>query len=352
MVMTNRPIKLCLAASGGGHVRQMLDLEDLWSRCDYFMITEETPLTLSLAEKHPVRFIPHVALGQARLGHPFKMLTSAVTSLFRSLKIIRRERPDIFVTTGAGSAVFPMLWARLMGARIILIDSVARFRGPSAFARIAGPLAHDRISQSEEASRHWPGSIFFDPFVKLDRPRPAKQPLLFATVGATLPFDRLINLVLDAKRRGVLPEHVILQTGVGANHDGIEGLEGVELHETLPFDRIREILAAADIVVCHGGTGSIITAMREGCRIIAVPRRFSRGEHYDDHQWEITQAFTDRQVLTMVGDDDDFIGALTRARAAEPGCATTDLTALTGFLKQRVDEVARRKGLAPLSTAP
>lgn len=349
--MTERAVKLCLAASGGGHVRQMLDLEDLWSRCDYVMVTEETPLTASLAEKHPVRFIPHVALGQARLGHPFKMLKSAISSLFRSLSIIRAERPDIFITTGAGSAVFPMLWARLMGTHIILVDSVARFRGPSAFARMAGPLAHDRISQSQEASRNWPGSLCFDPFVKLDRPRPPKQPLLFATVGATLPFDRLINLVIDAKRRGILPEHVVLQTGVGATHDSIEGLDGIELHETLPFDRIRDILADADIVVCHGGTGSIITALREGCRIIAIPRRFSRGEHYDDHQWEITQAFTDRQVLTMVGDDDDFAGALARARAVEPGCATTDLTALTTFLKQRVGEVARRKGLAPLSTS-
>ena len=63
-----RKLRVCLAASGGGHVRQLLDLEPAWSRHDYFFVSEDTALSRSIADKHPMRYVPHVALGQARLG--------------------------------------------------------------------------------------------------------------------------------------------------------------------------------------------------------------------------------------------------------------------------------------------
>src|SRR3546814_13924107 len=102
------------------------------------------------------------------------------TTLFRSM----------LITTGAGAMFFAMFWARLAGAEIILIDSFARFERPSLFARIAAPLAHHRIVQSKALGGYWPGTHIFDPLKLLEGERPEKQPLLFETVGATLPFNR------------------------------------------------------------------------------------------------------------------------------------------------------------------
>lgn len=323
-------MKLCLAASGGGHVRQILDLEPLWRDLPHIFVTEDTALGRSIADKHPTAFVSHVALGQARLGAPLKMMLGAVRNCFESIQIVWKNRPTVVVTTGAGSMFFTVLWARLTGARIILIDSFARFDSPSAFARIAGPLAHLRIAQAEESGRNWPGSIVFDPFRILDRPRPEKKPLLFATVGATLKFDRLVDLVTQAARKGHLDGyHVIVQTGEG----GVRP-EGFECHQTLPFEHVQAILRDADIVVCHGGTGSLITALREGCRIIAVPRRFDLGEHYDDHQAEITGAFAERGLLEIADTDDEFAAALTKLRVRDPVPATTDSGALIAYLRK------------------
>jgi UDP-N-acetylglucosamine transferase subunit ALG13 len=139
------------------------------------------------------------------------------------------------------------------------------------------------VVQSSQLGPVFPRAKVFDPLRILDKPRPPKQPLLFATVGATLPFDRLVETVAEAKRRGALPERVLAQVGIG----GVRP-DGLECVETLPFETIQQTLKQADIVVCHGGTGSLITALREGCRVIAMPRLFARGEHYDDHQAEIT----------------------------------------------------------------
>lgn len=322
----SRPL-ICLAASGGGHLRQILDLEPLWRNYPHFFVTEDTALGRSIARDQESYFVAHFALGQARLGAPFKMLWVAMCNCFQALRIIVRKRPDVVISTGAGATVFIVLWARLLGARIVLIDSFARFDSPSAFARLAGPLAHLRISQSAAAAEKWPGAKLFNPLRMLTGPRPDKEPLVFATVGATLKFDRLVDLVEQAKRAGRLPEHVIVQVGEGGRCP-----DGVECHETLPFDEVKAILCKADIVICHGGTGSIITALREGCRVIVIPRRFERNEHYDNHQSEIADAFVAHGLIATADNDEEMVKALDEVRAREPIMATTDPSALIDYL--------------------
>jgi UDP-N-acetylglucosamine transferase subunit ALG13 len=323
-----RRLRLCLAASGGGHVRQLLDLEGAWSPHDAYFVTEDTGLSRSLAERRPTHFVTHVALGQGRLGAPLHMIASAFRNAAQSARIVLKTRPQVVISTGAGSMFFTLLWARLLGAKIVVIESFARFETMSAFARLAGPLAHVKVLQSAALSKFWPRAPVFDPMRRLDAPRPVKQPLVFATVGATLPFDRLVTSVEALKRAGSIPERLVIQTGMG-------GLRppGVECHETLPFDRMLAMLKAADIVICHGGTGSLITALREGCRVIAMPRLFAKGEHYDDHQAEITEAFAARGLIAVANSVEELSEALTAVRARKPVMATSDPTALTTFLK-------------------
>ncbi|MEC3909836.1 glycosyltransferase [Sphingobium sp. CR2-8] len=133
----------------------------------------------------------------------------------------------------------------------------------------------------------------FDPLEIIDKPRKVKEPLMFVTVGATLPFDWMINMVAQAKRDGLIPERVLAQVGKGGVRP--EGLE--EVVETLSFDEMHAMLERANIVVCHGGTGSLITALQHGCCVIVVPRQFELSKHYDDHQSEITAAFRQRGLV-------------------------------------------------------
>jgi len=323
-----RQLRLCLAGSGGGHVRQLLDLEQVWSGFDYFFLTEDTALSRSLAEKHPTYFVPHVAFGQARLGRPFKMVLAAVASLIRSALIMLRERPDMVISTGAGAVFFGVFWARLLGAKIVIVESFARFDRPSLFGRLAAPLAHHKVVQSPKLASVWPDAAVFDPLKVLDGPRPPKKFLLFVTVGAILPFDRLVKAVAELKARGEIPERVIVQSGTG-------GLapDGVEAFETLPFDEMQRILADADIVVCHGGSGSLITALRQGCRVVAMPRLFEMREGYDNHQAEIIAAFAARGLIDTANDVEELSAALRRVREKSPAMATSEPAALAEHLR-------------------
>ncbi|PZQ55159.1 MAG: glycosyl transferase family 28 [Phenylobacterium zucineum] len=335
---SGRRLRICLAASGGGHVRQLLDLEPVWSQHDYVFVTEDTALGKTLAEKHRTFFLPHFAWGQAKQGAILKMIGLAFGSFFRSLKFMLSERPDVVISTGAGAVIFPVLWGRLLGARIVVVESFARFDGPSLFGRIASPLAHDMIVQSPKLASHYPKAKVFDPFRRLETEAPPKQDLLFATVGATLPFDRLVDTVARLKAEGAIPDRVIVQTGIGGHAP-----ERLEVHETLSFDRVQEILRDARVVVCHGGTGSLITALRQGCHVIAVPRLSTLGEHYDDHQAEITAAFAARGLVLVANTPEEMREAMQATLSRQPMLATTDPQELIAHLQGLMAELAAKR---------
>ena len=331
-------LKIALAASGGGHLRQLLDLEPAWGAHDVFFVSEDTALARSVARKHPVQFVPHFALGQAKLGNPLTMMASGLRNFIRSAAIVWRERPNVIVSTGAGAVFFAVAWGRLLGSKVVAIESFARFNSPSVFGKLAAPLAHHKVVQSRALAAIWPDAAVFDPLKILHAPRPEKHPLMFVTVGTVLPFDRLVGMVAELKARGEIPERVLVQSGVGGRAP-----EGLETVETLPFDCIQATLRDADIVVCHGGTGSLITALRQGCRVIAVPRQFALGEHYDDHQQEITQAFAARGLIEVANSPDELTRALQTVRERPPVLATTDPDALTAYLAALFSDLAKTK---------
>jgi UDP-N-acetylglucosamine transferase subunit ALG13 len=333
-----KDFRLCLAGSGGGHVRQLLDLEPVWSRYDHFFVTEESALGESIARDHPAHFVDHYTLGMLRLGHPLKMARAMVRNFFQTLSIVRRERPDVVITTGAGAMFWTALFCRLSGAKVILIDSFARFEAPSKFARMVKPFATDVIAQSAKITRRWPDVLVFDPFRRIEAPRPPKKPLVLATVGATLPFDRLTGAVVDLVGKGVIKEEVVLQTGTGSRVAA--DVDGVRAVPTLDFAEMKAILRDADLVITHGGSGSLITALREGCRVVAMPRQFAKGEIYDNHQTEITTAFAERGLIEVALEAEDLGPAIERARAREPAMATTDPSALIAWLETRLAQYA------------
>ena len=70
------------------------------------------------------------------------------------------------------------------------------------------------------------------------------------------------------------------------------------------------LLCAADVVVTHGGTGTILKLLTLGKPAVLVPRRAARQEHIDDHQAPVCAEFAARGlVLTREADaltSDDF----------------------------------------------
>lgn len=111
--------------------------------------------------------------------------------------------------------------------------------------------------------------------------------MIFVTLGThPAPMDRLI-LALDAL--ATPDEEIVIQAAaVGCRPDR------VSLVPVLEADQFQAHLRRSELLICHGGPGTIISALKTGHPLLVVPRRHCYGEHVDDHQVEFAR-FMDRK---------------------------------------------------------
>lgn len=62
----------------------------------------------------------------------------------------------------------------------------------------------------------------------------------------------------------------------------------------------------ADIVICHGGVGTIFSALKSGKKVLAVPRLAKYDEHVDDHQLEICRELQKEGYILYLNDSEIF----------------------------------------------
>jgi UDP-N-acetylglucosamine transferase subunit ALG13 len=126
--------------------------------------------------------------------------------------------------------------------------------------------------------------------------------MIFVTLGSQkFQFDRLLQKLDELIEKGVITEPVTAQ--IGASNYLPKHFEYVRFMDREQFAKTMD---ACEIVVTHGGTGVIITAVKKGKKVIAVPRLAKYGEHVDDHQLQLLQQFDDLQIICACYDLDMF----------------------------------------------
>lgn len=102
--------------------------------------------------------------------------------------------------------------------------------------------------------------------------------MIFVTVGAQSPFDRLVRSVDTwAEHNG--RRDVLAQIGAGGWRP-----QSIRWIELLPPAEFRRMILDADCIVAHAGMGTIITALEFGKPILVMPRQAALGETRNDHQ--------------------------------------------------------------------
>lgn len=115
----NRSIKICFAASSGGHYEQLLMLKPLMEKYDSFIVTEKTAYDTSV--KGEKMYYMHQVNRKEKL-FPLWMLVNT----FKSLKIIIRENPKVIITTGVLAMIPLCLMTKITGGKLIYIESFAK----------------------------------------------------------------------------------------------------------------------------------------------------------------------------------------------------------------------------------
>lgn len=139
--------------------------------------------------------------------------------------------------------------------------------------------------------------------------------MILVTVGAQMPFDRLVRTVDEwAARTG--RTDVFAQIGPDAYTP-----RHIAHARFLEPDEFRARVESADVIVAHAGMGSILTALQAGKPILIMPRRGDLRETRNDHQVATAQRFADRPGVSVAADEHELAELLDRADELAAGAS-------------------------------
>ncbi len=126
------------------------------------------------------------------------------------------------------------------------------------------------------------------------------------------PFLRLLKAIdqYAGYNVGQKREEILIQSGNNPDFhpDHCQHIPFVSMEE---FD---QYMKKADLIICHGGCGSISHALRMGKVPIVVPRRKKYGEHINDHQMQLTQALANQGRVIPLYEIEALSRAISKAR--------------------------------------
>ncbi|MBD7970809.1 PssD/Cps14F family polysaccharide biosynthesis glycosyltransferase [Paenibacillus gallinarum] len=143
-------MKVCLISSTGGHLVELQKFIPAVSTHNYFIVTELSEMSRSLAKREKVYYLRQ----QERHGWFFYL--NLLLNIIKSLRILIKENPKIIITTGAG-AVFPLcLFGKILGKKVVYIESFAKILTPSLTGKVIYKFADEFYIQWPSLIAHYP----------------------------------------------------------------------------------------------------------------------------------------------------------------------------------------------------
>ena len=146
-------------------------------------------------------------------------------------------------------------------------------------------------------------------------------------------FPRLLQAVQKAIDEGHIKEKVVVQAG----HTVFAG-RNMEVFDFIPTDRFAQYLEQADLIITHGGVGTIMTALKKQKVILGAARLAKYGEHQNDHQTQLLEAFDRDGFLIYMEDLSDIFPYLEKAQGFVPRRYQSNTAA---FIRKLEDWIGR-----------
>lgn len=130
---------------------QARKLARIYEKHEYFYFTFSGIVAKELAKTNHVRTIPNIVR-----HNPVSWFIGIVASAYIAVV----ERPDAVITTGAGVVVFFCIFAKLLGAKLIFIESMAKVEKPTLTGRFLYPFSDLFFVQWPKLLRFFPKAQF------------------------------------------------------------------------------------------------------------------------------------------------------------------------------------------------
>ena len=143
-------MKVCLVGSSGGHLTHLYMLKPFWKDKDHFWVTFDKTDAKSILKEE--RFYP--------CYYPTnRNVKNTIKNTILAFKILRKEKPDLIISSGAAVAV-PFFWlGKLFGAKTVYIEIFDRIDKPTLTGKLVYPVTDKFIVQWEELKKVYPKAI-------------------------------------------------------------------------------------------------------------------------------------------------------------------------------------------------
>lgn len=147
-----KKIKICFAASSGGHYEQLMMLKPLMKKYDSFVITEKTDYS---AESKGEKTYYMKQVNRCEKDFIWRMIQNS----WKSISIYRKEKPDVVICTGVLAMIPICLISKLMGKKLIYIESFAKVTSPTETGKLLYKFADRFYVQWKPMLKFYPNSL-------------------------------------------------------------------------------------------------------------------------------------------------------------------------------------------------
>lgn len=137
--------------------------------------------------------------------------------------------------------------------------------------------------------------------------------MILLTLGSQkFQFNRLLKKVDKLIEEGIIKEDVYAQIGFSDYKP-----KHFEYVDFLNQDDFQKIIEKCDYVITHAGTGAILSSIKKGKKVIAIPRLKQYGEHVDDHQIQLINEFENLKLIEACYDINKLEEAIENIKTKE-----------------------------------
>lgn len=125
-VTDKKNLKICLVGSSGGHLTHLYMLKPFWKDKNRFWVTfdkEDARSLLKDEKMYPCYFPTN------------RNIKNLIRNTFLAIRVLKKEKPDLIISSGAAVAVPFFYLGKMMGAKLIYIEVFDRIDKPTMTGR-------------------------------------------------------------------------------------------------------------------------------------------------------------------------------------------------------------------------
>ncbi len=143
--------KVLLVCSSGGHFRQLYSLKEYWKRLPRIWVTFDSSDTKTVLSNESYYWA---------YSPTNRNIKNLFRNVFLALRILKKEKPDLLISTGAGVAVPFIYIAKLFGIETIYIESLTRVEDLSLTGKLIYPVVDHMFVQWLELANKYKKANF------------------------------------------------------------------------------------------------------------------------------------------------------------------------------------------------